>query len=85
MPVFTLESSFIWGGSSVQLVESLFLSGWRGHYTDVRDVLGEGHQGPSPGRMDVVATSPWGVRKAPCAVGDGGPGLWVSHQHDTRR
>ncbi|XP_027434477.1 NAD-dependent protein deacetylase sirtuin-3, mitochondrial isoform X2 [Zalophus californianus] len=44
-------------------------AGWRNLYTEVRDVLGEGHQGPSPGRMDMVATSLWGVKKAPGAVG----------------
>jgi len=44
-------------------------AGWRSLYTAVTDVLGEGHQGPSPGRMDMVATSLWGVKKPPCAVG----------------
>ncbi|XP_072647395.1 NAD-dependent protein deacetylase sirtuin-3, mitochondrial isoform X7 [Canis lupus baileyi] len=43
-------------------------AGWRSLYTGVRDVLGEGHQRPSPGRMDMGAASLWGVRKAPCAV-----------------
>ncbi|XP_030893174.1 NAD-dependent protein deacetylase sirtuin-3, mitochondrial isoform X2 [Leptonychotes weddellii] len=43
-------------------------AGWRSLYTEVTDVLGEGHQGPSPGRTDMVATSLWGVKKAPCAV-----------------
>ncbi|XP_039077474.1 NAD-dependent protein deacetylase sirtuin-3, mitochondrial isoform X2 [Hyaena hyaena] len=44
-------------------------AGWRSLYTEVRDVLGEGHQGPSSGRTNVVAASLWGVRKASCAVG----------------
>ncbi|XP_042760122.1 NAD-dependent protein deacetylase sirtuin-3, mitochondrial isoform X2 [Panthera leo] len=44
-------------------------AGWRSLYTEVRDVLGKGHQGPSPGRTDAVAASLWGVRKASCAVG----------------
>ncbi|XP_045872964.1 NAD-dependent protein deacetylase sirtuin-3, mitochondrial isoform X1 [Meles meles] len=44
-------------------------AGWRSFYTEVRGVLGEGHQGPSPGRSDMVAISLWGVRMAPGAVG----------------
>ncbi|NP_001277174.1 NAD-dependent protein deacetylase sirtuin-3, mitochondrial [Felis catus] len=44
-------------------------AGWRSLYTEVRDVPGKGHQGPSPGRTDAVAASLWGVRKASCAVG----------------
>ncbi|XP_044115796.1 NAD-dependent protein deacetylase sirtuin-3, mitochondrial isoform X3 [Neovison vison] len=44
-------------------------TGWRSFSTEVRDVLGEGHQGPSPGRTDMVATSLWGVRMVPGAVG----------------
>ncbi|XP_044923250.1 NAD-dependent protein deacetylase sirtuin-3, mitochondrial isoform X3 [Mustela putorius furo] len=44
-------------------------AGWRSFYTEVKDVLGEGHQGPSPGRTDMVATSLWGVRMVPGAVG----------------
>ncbi|XP_059253466.1 NAD-dependent protein deacetylase sirtuin-3, mitochondrial isoform X3 [Mustela nigripes] len=44
-------------------------AGWRSFYTEVRDVLGDGHQGPSPGRTDMVATSLWGVRMVPGAVG----------------
>ncbi|XP_045626791.1 NAD-dependent protein deacetylase sirtuin-3, mitochondrial isoform X5 [Ursus americanus] len=43
-------------------------AGWRSLFTEVGDVLGEGRQGPS-GRTDMVATSLWGVRTAPCAVG----------------
>ncbi|XP_029770943.1 NAD-dependent protein deacetylase sirtuin-3, mitochondrial isoform X4 [Suricata suricatta] len=44
-------------------------AGWRSLYTEVRGVLGEGHQGPSPGRTNVVTTSLWGMRKVSCAVG----------------
>ncbi|XP_022362779.1 NAD-dependent protein deacetylase sirtuin-3, mitochondrial isoform X1 [Enhydra lutris kenyoni] len=58
-----------WARSALSALRAWGPAGWRSFYTEVRDILGEGHQGPSPGRTDMVATSLWGVRMAPGALG----------------